>query len=113
MRKYDALELDELIAFESELPPTSLALVTSGTEAGSAATENFTAPAGVGMQTPEFEHFAVANTHVCVSICRACLRFIAAAPVPSRLAVAERLHDCSWGLKKPPASVSPGLRQAS
>lgn len=58
--------------------------------------------------TTGFERFAVDNTGVCVSVCRECLKFIAAAPDPVRLALAESLHLCARGVKKPPARALPG-----
>ncbi len=52
-----------------------------------------------------FEHLAVHQNRLYVSVCRECLRFIAAAPDAARLAAAEAHHDCSALSKKPPARV--------
>jgi hypothetical protein len=57
------------------------------------------------MQADAFERFALHNTQLCVSVCRTCLQFIAAAPDPMRLAIAEVSHHCSRARKKPPTSV--------
>ena len=65
----------------------------------------------VAMSAAAFERFAVNDTRIYVSICRNCLQFIAAAPDPMRLALAEVLHDCSRACKKPPTSVLPQIRQ--
>ena len=64
------------------------------------------------MQSADFERLAIDNTHANVSICRSCIQFVATAPDLPQLAIAENLHHCSRGVKKPPASVLPGRRQA-
>jgi hypothetical protein len=57
------------------------------------------------MRSPDFERFAVEHTEVFVSVCRRCMKFIAAAPDPLRLALAEIQHDCMPVPKKPPTKV--------
>lgn len=57
------------------------------------------------MRADGFERFAVHEGRLYVSVCRTCLKFIAAAPDPLRLAVSEDQHDCSRSQKKPPARV--------
>jgi hypothetical protein len=67
------------------------------------------------MPSGDFERLAVDHTHAYVSICRCCLQFIAAAPNLAQLAIVESQHHCSrtsHGMRKPPASVAPGRRQA-
>lgn len=64
------------------------------------------------MQSADFERLAIDHTHAYVSICRSCLQFVAAAPNLAQLAIAENQHHCSQGVKKPPARVVPGRRQA-
>jgi hypothetical protein len=64
-------------------------------------------PPEVIVAATEFERFTVENTGVYVSVCRVCFKFIAAAPDPVRLAMAETLHRCSRGLKKPAARALP------
>jgi hypothetical protein len=53
----------------------------------------------------DFEHYAVEGTGIFVSICGVCVRFVAAAPDPLRLGIAEAAHLSAHGLKKRPASV--------
>ena len=62
------------------------------------------------MQPAAFERLAVPETQLCVSICRTCLQFIAAAPDPMRLAIAEVLHHCCRAPRKPPISVPTPVR---
>ena len=62
------------------------------------------------MQPAAFERFTVDHANVSVSICRACRRFVGAAPDPARLALAEDQHDCLRVPKKPAARTLPKSR---
>ncbi len=63
------------------------------------------------MKSTEFVRFAVEHTGMLVSVCPACTKFIAAAPDPVYLCIAEHQHLCSGGMKKPSRSV--GVNGAS
>ena len=64
------------------------------------------------MRAAGFERFAVDGAHVYVSICRACLQFVAAAPDPALRAIAEDLHACLRAPRTRGAMVS-GITLAS